>query len=71
MFARGAPVRGGRGRSFKKSVLSPGPGRREKAITTMNGATEVAANGRAEALVASYERAGYTRHEPAICVRLC
>ena len=32
----------------------------------MNGATEVAANGRAEALVASYERAGYTRHEPAI-----
>ena len=32
----------------------------------MNEATPVAANGRAEALVASYERAGYVRREPAI-----
>jgi len=32
----------------------------------MSEATGVAANGRAEALVASYERAGYVRQEPAI-----
>jgi ATP phosphoribosyltransferase regulatory subunit len=32
----------------------------------MNDATPVAASGRAEALVASYERAGYVRREPAI-----
>jgi ATP phosphoribosyltransferase regulatory subunit len=55
------------GRSFNKAMLSrPQASKTIKIEPDMTDTAERVGNGRAEALVASYERAGYARCEPAI-----